>query len=213
VPFTNYVELTDAATIRALSHPARAAILSHLHEDGPATATEVSELVGLSPSGCSYHLRMLAKLGFVTEESSGDGRERRWRLAVRGFGIPKDAQDSPEVLAAARLWSRRWLEKHESELEAYLADEESFSSEWRKAATLYASTLHLTPDQVLELGYRYLAMLQEHEKQEVRGERPPGSRRVHLSFTAVPAVEGGRRARRNPAGQKRRSVKKRRSGT
>jgi DNA-binding transcriptional ArsR family regulator len=92
--FRNYVEMTDPAVIRALAHPARAAILAFL-SDGPATATECSEAADESPSSCSYHLRTLAKLGFVEETASEDGRERRWRLKIEGHGIPKSAQESP----------------------------------------------------------------------------------------------------------------------
>ncbi len=202
--FRKYVELTDPATIRALSHPARAAILTHLHDRGPLTATEVSKLVAMSPSGCSYHLRTLAKLGFVDEERSDDGRERRWRAAVGGYGIPKSAQDSPEVLAAARLWGHRWVENHEKVLHSYLAAEEDIAPPWRKAATFYASTLHLTPEELISLGDRYLAMQDELVAREIGGGAPEGGRRVQLSFIAVPVVDGygtageGRRAVRRP---------------
>lgn len=186
--FTNFVELTDPATIRALSHPARTSILTRLREHGPSTATELSTTAGVSPSGASYHLRTLARLGFVKEEPSDDGRERRWAVAVTGYGIPKEAQDSPEVLAAARLWSRRWVEEHDAQIHGYLAEEESFPKEWRKAATLYEATLHVTPEQVLDLGYRFLEWVRAHEGQELSSEAPPRSRRVHFSFVAVPSV-------------------------
>jgi DNA-binding IclR family transcriptional regulator len=44
--------------------------LQHLVLDGPATATECAEVAGLSPSPCSYHLRALARHGFVEETPS-----------------------------------------------------------------------------------------------------------------------------------------------
>src|SRR4026209_2071912 len=98
MPFKKtFVEMTEPTVIRAVSHPARVAILAYLAE-GPATATECSEAAGESPSSCSYHLRTLARVGFVEETASDDGRERRWRLKIDGHGIPKSAQDSPEVL-------------------------------------------------------------------------------------------------------------------
>ncbi|MFD0479590.1 winged helix-turn-helix domain-containing protein [Nonomuraea thailandensis] len=34
---------------------------------GSATATEVAEIAGITPSAASYHLRMLAKYGFVED--------------------------------------------------------------------------------------------------------------------------------------------------
>src|ERR1051326_9388103 len=77
----NPVELTDPKTRRALAHPARIAIWTHLGMRGSATATECAEIAGLSPSACSYHLRTLAKYGLAEEDpaSAADGRERPWR--------------------------------------------------------------------------------------------------------------------------------------
>src|SRR3954452_18174881 len=71
--------LHDPRALRALAHPARLDILERLNSDGPATATECAEVVGLSPSACSYHLRALARWGLVEEADSTDRRERRWR--------------------------------------------------------------------------------------------------------------------------------------
>ncbi len=41
----------------ALAVPARYALLSHLLDAGPRTASECAEVVGESPSNCSWHLR------------------------------------------------------------------------------------------------------------------------------------------------------------
>ena len=72
--------LSDPKAMRALAHPARLAILNRLGVDGSATATEVAEVAGITPSAASYHLRMLAKYGFVEDAPPrGDGRERVWR--------------------------------------------------------------------------------------------------------------------------------------
>src|SRR6267154_5444983 len=48
--------IRDAAVMRAMAHPARLALLQHLRNSGPATATECAGVVGLSPSATSYHL-------------------------------------------------------------------------------------------------------------------------------------------------------------
>ncbi|MBO0683009.1 MAG: winged helix-turn-helix transcriptional regulator, partial [Candidatus Dormibacteraeota bacterium] len=86
--------------MRAVAHPTRLRILSRLRLHGPATATECSRTVGESPSGCSYHLRQLARFGFVEEvQDGGDGRERRWR--ARGFGMRWARTGSTEYLAAS----------------------------------------------------------------------------------------------------------------
>ena len=54
------LEINDARPIRALAHPARiAASDSTCSTSAAATATELGEVVGLSPSAMSYHLRLL----------------------------------------------------------------------------------------------------------------------------------------------------------
>ena len=40
---------------------------------GPLTASQCAPLVGESPSSCSFHLRQLAKYGYVEEAPGGDG--------------------------------------------------------------------------------------------------------------------------------------------
>src|SRR5690349_25088817 len=89
--------ITDARTLRALAHPARIEIVDHLSTTGASvTATECAELVGLSPSATSYHLRELAKYGLVEQAPSrGDGRERLWRAVNASLRIEGDV-DAPE---------------------------------------------------------------------------------------------------------------------
>jgi DNA-binding transcriptional ArsR family regulator len=193
--------MTDPAIIRALAHPARTAIIAYLF-DGPATATECSTAVEQSPSSCSYHLRTLAELGFVEEVRSDDGRERRWRLKVRGHGIPKRVQDSPEVQAAARLWGRQWVAIEQRILSEFLAGETREAAVWRKAATFSSHEVHLTPDEVIELGERFTAMLECYLDRTEADNRPAESRTVHFMLTAFPRPEAADRRRKSTAGKK-----------
>src|ERR1700733_15532457 len=83
----NPIKLTDPKMMRALAHPARIAIVTHLALHGPATATECADVAGLSPSACSYHLRALARYGIVEEDldSAADGRQRPWGARAGPF--------------------------------------------------------------------------------------------------------------------------------
>jgi DNA-binding transcriptional ArsR family regulator len=184
MPFGTYLELTDPNAIRALAHPARTAILYHLMEGGPATATECAEVVGESPSSCSYHLRRLAAFGFVEQVASEDRRERRWRALVTGYGIPKDVQDRPEVLAALRPLTRRWFEDNQKVVAEYLEQEPTFDLPWRKAATFTTSGPYLTPEQLIRLGEQVQALLEPYDGDP--SKVPEGSMRVHVSFVAIP---------------------------
>src|SRR3954469_24187919 len=72
--------------LAALAVPARFAILNHLLSAGPRTATECAEVVGESPSNCSWHLRALAKVGLVERApTDGDERRRPWRATAPVF--------------------------------------------------------------------------------------------------------------------------------
>ena len=55
--------------IRALSHPLRVRLLDLLRFDGPSTATLLARRVGESSGATSYHLRQLARHGFIEEDS------------------------------------------------------------------------------------------------------------------------------------------------
>jgi DNA-binding transcriptional ArsR family regulator len=85
--------------MRALAHPTRLALLDHLHAVEHATATECAEVVGDSPSSCSYHLRALGKWGFVEEVARGGGRERPWRAAATQIVFSSDGPEA-ETLGA-----------------------------------------------------------------------------------------------------------------
>jgi DNA-binding transcriptional ArsR family regulator len=185
--FRDYLELTDPKVIRALAHPARMAILRHL-EGGPATATECAEVVAESPSACSYHLRQLADYGFIDPVESDDGRERRWRAAVGGYGVPKDAQDRPEILAALRPLTRRWFEDNQRVVGEFLAAEPKFEPEWRKAATFQQTNPYVTPEELIRLGEQIQDLLKPYQERE----RPEGAERVYATFVAVPWPAKGR---------------------
>src|SRR3954453_15722641 len=96
--------ITDVRTMRALANPVRYRILGHLMEHGPQTASECAEVVGVTPSNCSYHLRELARYGLVerVEATAADGRERPWRPTATGhrFG-PGDWEVSDPATAYA----------------------------------------------------------------------------------------------------------------
>src|ERR1700724_1623586 len=92
----NPVRLTDPKMMRALAHPARIAIWSHIGLRGSVTATECAEGGGLSPPACSSHLRALAKCGSIEEgrAAAANGRERPWRARLLALTL-EARPDSP----------------------------------------------------------------------------------------------------------------------
>ena len=93
----------DPQGMRALAHPVRLAILNRLRAHGPDTATGLSGHVGATPSVTSWHLRHLAKHGLVRDaEQRGNGRERWWESAARGFRFAASDEPSRDAQRALR---------------------------------------------------------------------------------------------------------------
>ena len=177
-------ELTDPRAIRALAHPARIALMDRLLTGGPATATQCAESVGESPSSCSYHLRTLAKWGFVEEAEGGHGRERMWKLRAHSIRLPR-GKKSPEHSAAADLLLGRFLELDDLMLAAFLDHRDEFEPRWRDALTYRQASIHVTPDELVELGDRVRALFQEYARDDP-ADRPPDAGLVYVSLRAVP---------------------------
>src|ERR1700686_3735301 len=84
-PVSRLRDVNDPKTLRALTHPVRLALLEALALEGPLTATAAGELIGESPTTCSFHFRQLAKYGFVEEADAGPGRNRPWKIINVGM--------------------------------------------------------------------------------------------------------------------------------
>jgi len=183
----NPVEITDPRALRALAHPARLAILQYLGLDGPATATECAEVVGLSPSACSYHLRALARYGFVDEDPSGgvDRRHRPWRARV----VAIKSESDPKRPAAFRAASRLLVESMQARVDEvranYLDRETEYSPDWQRAAGWGQDVLHVTPAELDQVRAKIYAILAEYRRLS-REDQPPGSRRVHVMLDFTP---------------------------
>src|SRR5262245_58937004 len=91
------LNLTDPKAMRALAHPVRMALLELLGVAGTITATQASEVLGESPANCAFHLRTLAKYGFVKEAGGGRGRERPWTYTRRTSNISASEQTSTQA--------------------------------------------------------------------------------------------------------------------
>ncbi|MEV7186554.1 helix-turn-helix domain-containing protein [Kitasatospora sp. NPDC093102] len=111
--------LTDPASMRALSHPVRLALIEVLTLQGALTATQAAELIDETPTTCSFHLRQLAKYGFVEEAGPMPGRSRPWRITRLGWSVEGAAAGTSagrEHAVAARhlgdLTLERQLERH-----------------------------------------------------------------------------------------------------
>jgi hypothetical protein len=63
-----------------------------------------------SPANCAFHLRTLAKYGFVEEAGGGRGRERPWRQSYDAMSWRTRTND-PQASAAAEALDQIWLDR------------------------------------------------------------------------------------------------------
>jgi DNA-binding transcriptional ArsR family regulator len=130
--------------VRALAHPLRLQLLDLLRFEGPSTATLLAHRVAESSGATSYHLRQLARYGFIEEAPRPSGRERWWRYRDRRVTVRPGADASDRNLLA-ELLSR---EAHA--LDRFLAAR-SRLPEWDEAAFFQSRALRLTPAELEEL--------------------------------------------------------------
>jgi DNA-binding transcriptional ArsR family regulator len=75
---------SEILALRALAHPLRLRLLELAAAEGSVTTSLASERTGESSANCSFHLRLLARHGFLVGAAGArDRRERPWRLADR----------------------------------------------------------------------------------------------------------------------------------
>ena len=187
------IKLTDPETMRALAHPARIALWKHLLLEGPATATECAPVAALSPSACSYHLRQLARYGFVEQDqaAAANGRERPWRAVVSSTRI--EDLDDPVAGIAARLLSTS-LDAHWRETRRrYLAHEEDYPTDWRRAVGADQTVLYATADELARLREQirelYVPLIRLSGQ-----ERPDGAQPVQGVIEFAPLFDPPKRA-------------------
>ena len=142
--------ITDAQTMRALSHPVRIAIMEALAFGGAMTATQVGEQIDESPTTCSFHLRQLAKYGFVEEAGGGKGRARPWRITTLGFNIPA-THDDPEADIAATALGSLIRERQLRRYQTWRETRATYPRPWREAANDSEYVMYLTVDELEEV--------------------------------------------------------------
>lgn len=181
---TDTVTLRDPAAIKALTHPARLALIDALFAGRELTATEAAEFAGLSPSATSYHLRALAKWGIVAPADSGqDGRERRWKAAGRSLTVNPD---DPVVSAAATsLIAGRRLSELTHDALSSIGRMSEEGPAWREASTVAQTVIYLTADEARELTRRVLELMDKYPDR-TPSQHPSDTRPVRMAHVLVP---------------------------
>ncbi|MGW6208254.1 ArsR/SmtB family transcription factor [Streptomyces sp. NPDC055089] len=193
-------EITELAALKALAQPRRQQILQHLTLHGPATSAILARALGLNTGATSYHLRELARYGFVDDtvpQAPGGGRARWWRAVPGDRRFPPPSRRTPGM----RLVMDK-LNRH-----AYAADLALFErlqrgsgggggggggaagdgagpGEWADAHAYSCGALRLTLPELRQFFEEYIALMNRYKRPE--GKTPPGARTVHTRLLAFP---------------------------
>jgi DNA-binding transcriptional ArsR family regulator len=177
----------DLAAIRALGHPLRLELLDRLRFGGPSTATALGRAVRESSGATSYHLRQLARHGFIEEDTGrGRGRERWWRHRERNLELPPPRRGrrgrSGEAALAAELLSR---EAHA--LDRYLAHRADHPA-WLGSSFVARQAAFLTPDELATVAGRLAKVFDELPTAD-RPDPPAEARPVSFLALGFPYLE------------------------
>jgi DNA-binding transcriptional ArsR family regulator len=173
----------DAHLLRAMAHPLRLRLIGALRKDGPATASELARRLGESSGSTSYHLRQLARFGFVEEAAERNrGRKKHWRAADEGTEWSMDTDDAEFVEASSVLGSElvaeyaRWLLR-------WYAETPEWDRRWRAAAEGTDQWFELTPDELGNLSDEVNAVLERYADRRTRRD---DTERAIVLFHAFP---------------------------
>jgi hypothetical protein len=173
--------IRDVRALGALAHPARVALLNHLLAFGPATATQCSQVVAESPSACSYHLRELARWGFVERAEGGDGRARPWQAAATSFAFGEPG--AAATLAAQVSLLALQLDSDRALAQEFMHRAGDLPAHWRDASNFSRYSLAATPQELAELVQRIDELVRPFIGL-TRDNPPAAARAVHLSLYA-----------------------------
>jgi DNA-binding transcriptional ArsR family regulator len=181
--------VTDPKTMRALTHPVRLALLEALALEGPLTATQAGELIGESPTTCSFHFRQLAKYGFVEEAGAGPGRQRPWKRVDVWMNF-SDTNDDPEANIAAKGLERLLFERGIARIRRFYDTKAELPKVWQEASDSTQAVIYVTPEELREVNTQLLSILQSfHPRLENHTLRPENSMPIELLVFAFP-VQG-----------------------
>jgi len=141
----------------------------------------------IRPDRSSFHLRQLAKYGFVEEAGGGKGRARPWRMASVGMDIAS-THDDPETEIAATAVVRLIRERQLDRFRTWEETKASYPRQWREAASNSQLLFHVTAEELAQLNDELLAFLRPRflERRNDPALRPPGAVPVEMVMFSYP---------------------------
>jgi len=180
----------DLETLRAFTHPLRMRLLGTLRVDGPATASDLGRRLGESSGATSYHLRQLARFGFVVEDDEQPSRrERRWKAAHELTSWePTDFLDDPAAQSALRILARERIGLMVGQLQRWYGERQGWSHEWISAAQDSDMVIRMRPEDLDRMGREMWDVVARFADAQ-RPVDDPEAEKVVLFLHALPTKE------------------------
>ncbi len=181
---------TAAKALRALAHPLRWKLIDLLEDEGSATATRCSGVLGESVASCSYHLGILGKYGYAEMVPDQPGREKPWRLSSRVQDLSPTGLDVEGALAAAAA-AEAFLDHELARLKDRLRRIGLEPPQWQEASGVVGETTWMTAAELRSVwGQVQATVLSFAGRADDPALRPRDARQVRLfaAATVAPAA-------------------------
>ena len=160
-----------------VTHPVRAGLLRLLREHGAITATDAAAALGHSSGLCSFHLRQLARHGYIEEIPGAKGRVRPWRLATESPAAAADSEFSQLARGLEDESYQRWLDRRHTA-----------PADWRQDEA-FSSVVYLAPGELTEVAGAIREVLARYADREHRPlARPAHARPVGVLARLFPLL-------------------------
>lgn len=197
------ISITDRATLKVILHPLRTRLITAMSQ-GPRTAKELAEAVGMEPTGLYYHIKILLKAGIIMpagRRKVGNLTETSYVCRAKDYSIDPSLALSPgeggsaekavnafvSALRSALLVSCRRLDAMKGSRQGA----KDTSPRGTRTVGMYMESLSLMPGEAEEFGLRVKELAAEYDR---KNEGRAGADTYEIGYAiylgAAPRKEG-----------------------
>jgi DNA-binding transcriptional ArsR family regulator len=176
-------EIIDLGSLKLLAHPMRYRVMDRLRQ-GPATSTTLARALGLNTGVTSYHLRQMAKHGFIEEVPElSRGRERWWRARPLDLRFPRRSEQSEEMRPVMDEMHRLDFAAELEQFARFQLEREELGP-WADALLFSRGSIRVDLAELEEFFEEYISLLKRYQRPDE--ETPPHARTVLARLLAFP---------------------------
>lgn len=176
----------DTSSLKALAHADRLRMLGILRFDGPSTATALAKRLGLTSGATSYHLRQLARHGFIEPLLDRGNKRERWWQARQGAAEGDPSELHGDALEAGLAMVQAVLSQHAALMQQALEAFPALPPEWRRASNASDYVIAMSAAQAEALKERLTALLWEEARKAPPETLAPGQRPFMVMLHTFP---------------------------